>query len=81
MGFRHEKPPLWCEQKLERIETDIAKCLSLLEGNGTEGIKIKVDRLEQAHKDALWARRAAFGAVIAVVVKWLWEIATQYGSR
>ncbi len=35
------------EAKLDRVADDASKCLHILEGNGTPGLKTRVDRLEQ----------------------------------
>ena len=49
-------------QKLDRI-------LRHLEGNGREGLLVRVDRLEQAEQRRSWLVRVIAAAVVALIAK------------
>lgn len=44
-----------------------------IEGNGTEGAKVRMDRLEQASRSRQWWGRAAGIAVLAPLLDFIWR--------
>lgn len=62
---------------LKRIERDVADIRVTLHGdNGSPGLRIRVDRLEQRAKFTSWLAGTAFGSVLTAAGVWLWHKTT-----
>ena len=70
-----------CVEKLATLQAEqrdqsgkLDRILKHLEGNGREGLIVKVDRLEQSEERRKWALRAIAGAVVGLAVKAFWGV-------
>jgi len=57
------------EVKLEQISEDLREIKQLL--NGTNGIIVRVDRLEQSHSRLGWFTKTALGAAVCAILSLL----------
>ena len=55
------------EGESEGLNKKLDRVLYLLEGNGTPGIIVRVDRLEQPAEADRWIRRVFIGAVVVAI--------------
>ena len=62
----------------ERIEQDDRRhervAHTIYGNNGSAGVLIKLDRLEQAHERQKWTVRTALGAVVVLFVGAIWSL-------
>lgn len=71
---RHTDPYL---STLRRIEKDVGAIKHTLHGdNGTPGLRIRVDRLEQRAKLTFGLAGTALGAVASAAGAWIWHKVT-----
>jgi hypothetical protein len=60
-------------RRMQEISDNVNKLVTWIEGNGQPGIKVRIDRLEQAHKTLTrltWVTvTSVVGAIIVYVVK------------
>lgn len=75
-----QNSPVTNEVLLERLNTacrKIDRVLVFIEGtNDAPGMKVRVDRLEQAESRRVWTLRAIIGGVITLVGKAIYEALT-----
>jgi len=68
-----------------RILGDLSKQITKIEhrvfGNGSEGLIIKVDRLEQAEKRSEHWKKVAGGAVLVIIIDILAKAITFFGDK
>lgn len=58
-----------CANEFAHIRETLDEIKIAVIGNGTEGLRIKVDRLEQKESARLWLNRAILAAVIGLLLK------------
>lgn len=56
----------------EAQDVKLDRILKLLDGNGTPGMLIRMDRLEQAENRRKWGVRALAGAIVGIVGRMIW---------
>lgn len=59
--------------KIEDMAGDLKDIKHAINGNGTPGIKVRLDRLEQAAESRRWQFKALFGGVLTLIGKWIYE--------
>ena len=57
-------------EKVDDVKDEVEKVSHTLNGNGTPGLKLEVDRLKQSEARRRWLNRAIMGAVLSIIV-WL----------
>ena len=69
-----------CNRMDERVKTSDewrARVERTIYGyNGTPGLLVKIDRLEQSHERGRWLMRAVLGAVVTLVAGAMWALLT-----
>lgn len=69
------------QERFARIEASLAERITKLEitvyGNGREGLKDRVQRIEINLSSASWAVRLALGAFITAITMAIWNIITR----
>ena len=62
------------ESLLTTANTKLDKLLTVIDGNGREGLIVRVDRLEQIEGRRKWTSRLVATSVGALIVKALWGL-------
>ena len=62
------------KRDLDAQTDSINRILRHLEGNGSDGLIVRVDRLEQSEERRKWAVRALAGAIAGVAAKAFWGV-------
>jgi hypothetical protein len=57
-------------EKVDDVRDEIEKFNHTINGNGTPGMKVEIDRLKQAEARRRWLNRAVIGTVLSIIV-WL----------
>jgi len=66
------------EGESEVLNKKLDRVLYLLEGNGTPGLIVRVDRLEQTAEADRWIRRVFIGAVAVALVGLAVQVVTNF---
>lgn len=62
------------DERLGRVAEETASIRKCLEGNGSAGLVVRVDRIEQREKGRLMVMRALLAAWLAALAAWLKEM-------
>ena len=54
-------------EQIKTMSEDVKVIRSFIEGNGTPGLKVRVDRLEQFYRAAVWVLGVCFVAALGAI--------------
>lgn len=67
MATHKEQWELVCKPKLDDIHATVKNIDTWMNGNGSEGVKVRLDRIERAQAQARHALTAAWSGIVTLV--------------